>query len=189
VEADFSVELGPAAPALEMPWEDPAGQWSYLNLRQHPERAAELPEAAGSPALQAFLRAVNAPSSPLESAKCDRWIDQEAGSPGIVAAGGYIDLIFRDAEKQLSLPAHEAFARDAARRLRDLDDDGNLPDPSVAAEFVIRRCYYHAEKCRDISRDGYSITLFLNATATDEPMARQLWEDSLRQLTPALLAL
>ena len=33
MEADYSIELGPAAPALEIPWNDPEGQLHYLDLR------------------------------------------------------------------------------------------------------------------------------------------------------------
>jgi hypothetical protein len=33
VEADDGLELGPDAPALELPWQDPEGRWKYYVLR------------------------------------------------------------------------------------------------------------------------------------------------------------
>jgi len=33
MEADDAVELGPQAPALEVPWHDPEGRWNYVALR------------------------------------------------------------------------------------------------------------------------------------------------------------
>jgi hypothetical protein len=39
MDADYSVELGPGAPALEIPWHDPEGRVHYVELRTEPRSA------------------------------------------------------------------------------------------------------------------------------------------------------
>lgn len=36
MDADYSIELGPMAPALEIPWQDPEGRLHYVALRSDP---------------------------------------------------------------------------------------------------------------------------------------------------------
>src|SRR5438132_1363157 len=83
--AEFTVDLGPDSPALEMPWvaDEPAdgvdqsGSPGFVDLRAAPERLAEIPEARAYPPLGEFLLALNAPASPLATAKCDGWTTRD----------------------------------------------------------------------------------------------------------------
>ena len=83
MDADSSVELGPTAPALELPWKDPEGRVQYVNLRgaaggggdrgveRDLERGVErIPEARQFPALRRFLVDVNSRRSPWQTAPC-----------------------------------------------------------------------------------------------------------------------
>ena len=42
MEAEFSVELGPDAPALELPWTSPDGKQRFFDLRTRPELLLEI---------------------------------------------------------------------------------------------------------------------------------------------------
>jgi hypothetical protein len=78
MEADWEFEVGGEAPVIEALW------MGFVDLRQHPERARELPEAAGFPALAAALQALNAPGSPVWTSKCDTWpmVEPDQVDPG-----------------------------------------------------------------------------------------------------------
>ena len=75
MEADFAVELGADDETLEFPWAADADghRYRYYDLKRHPELLAQVEEAQRVPELGEFLRAMNAASSILETAKCDAW--------------------------------------------------------------------------------------------------------------------
>lgn len=98
MDADYSVELGPEAPALEIPWHDPEGRLHYVELRSDSGsmdrdilndprlndvllNVARIPEARQFPALGRFLIAVNSAESQWQSAKCDVWPAPTSGVP------------------------------------------------------------------------------------------------------------
>src|SRR5215471_13625822 len=83
MQADYVLELGREDPALELPWTSPtpspgeAGGSRYYDLKRHPDLVLQIPEAARSPELSAFLTRINAATFPLQTAKCDTWYSQE----------------------------------------------------------------------------------------------------------------
>lgn len=144
MQADFSVELGGEAPALEIPWRSNDPNVRYYDLKKHPELVQKIPEAAAYPELGAFLARINATEFPLATAKCDAWSSNEV-SPEEEIFGdrkfvSYVDLVFVDEREQCSLAKHEAFAKELCRLL------GQAPEIAAAVELVIRHCYYHSQK-------------------------------------------
>jgi hypothetical protein len=112
MEADWEIELGGESPLIEAAWS------GFVDLRLHPERTSQLPEAAALPALAKALEFLNSATSPLWTSKCDVWpvadmaefdADELDAPPGSAfhAIGGYIDLLPRT-ELQWELPATAA---------------------------------------------------------------------------------
>lgn len=100
MEADWEVEIGGQCPVVDAGWSD------FVDLRKAPDSARCLPEAAILPALADALIRLNAPSSPVWTAKCDVWpvnvFDSEAFDPdeldapiesAIHALACYIDML------------------------------------------------------------------------------------------------
>ena len=95
MEADWEVEVGAGAPVIDALWQ------GHVDLRLAPEQASQLPEVAVLPALAHALVALNAPASPVWTAKCDLWpVDEfdpdELDAPRderLQAIACYIDLL------------------------------------------------------------------------------------------------
>src|SRR5208337_4431139 len=97
MEADWEFEVGGNAPVIETHWP------GFVDLRQNPERARQLPEAAQLPGLAEVLAKLNAVDSPVWTSKCDVWPhlepdefdpDELDAPPGCsYAMGCYIDLL------------------------------------------------------------------------------------------------
>jgi hypothetical protein len=190
MQADWSVELGGEAAALELPWSDPSGLLLYVDLRAAAARGelqaalAQIPEARQWTALDSFLQAANAPQGLWMSAKCDAlcglcdpW-ENEFRAPWELS--GYVDLLFAGAlqERRLSRLAHEQAARALARAL---DEQG--PAEAVA-EIVVRHCFFHPSECPTsapaaASQNGYCLTLFLTAWGSGEQEACARWSAAL----------
>jgi hypothetical protein len=141
MQADFSVELGADAPALEIPWDSNDLYVRYYDLKKHPELVQKIPEAAAYPELGAFLSRINAAEFPLATAKCDAWPSNEIASDeeifGDRKVVSYVDLVFVDEMEQRSFEKHEAFAKELCRLL------SHAPEIAATVELVIRHCYYH----------------------------------------------
>lgn len=144
MQADFSVELGGDAPALEIPWRsnDPCVQ--YYDLKKHPELVKKIPEATAYPELGTFLSRINATEFPLATAKCDAWSSSEVAAEEEIFGDrkfvSYVDLIFVDERERCSFAKHEAFAKELCRLL------SQAPEIAATVELVIRHCYYHQQK-------------------------------------------
>lgn len=176
MQADFAVELGADDEILEMPWAAEAGGPRYYDVKRHPELLVKVAEAQSSQEMRQFLCAVNAPASTLETAKCDLWSSTEINAEEeIVGAthkfGSYVDLLFSDASSRFSFAQHEQLAK----LLTELLQEG--PEIPAAAEFLIRRCYYHDEKG---IRDGFYITFYLFGYGNDEDQSREHWAVGLK---------
>jgi hypothetical protein len=141
MQADFSVELGGDAPALEIPWNSNDPNVRYYDVKNHPELVQQIPEAVAYPELGSFLSRISAPGFPLASAKCDVWLSREVAPEEEVFGDrkfvSYIDLVFVDEADRCSLEKHEAFAKELCRLL------GHAPEIAATVELVIRHCYYH----------------------------------------------
>ncbi len=190
MEADFSIELGRDDPALELPW---AGEHGirYYDLKRHPELIAKLEEPNRYPELGEFLSFINSPASPLESAKCDAWASTDISAEEEIFGAGckfgsYVDIAFSDEELRFSFPEHELLVKRMVELLK------RVPDIPAAAEFIVRRCYYHQGDESD-SRAGFYLTENVFGFAHDEQQARQQWgialkivENAFRQVFAAM---
>lgn len=195
MHAEFSVELGPDADALELPWASPDGAQRYFDLRSRPELLLEIPETRRNRALGEFLAAINAPASPLLTVKCDTWTtdqitEEEKMYGAALKYASYIDLMFVDPQARLSTGEYEHFAKALCALL------GKAPEISAGAEFILRRCYIHPapEKAgtspgNGESLDGYCLTFYLSGFGDEDAEARQRWTIALKLVENAILQL
>jgi len=186
MQADFSVELGPNDPALEMPLSADDGSTRYFNIKRHPDLVLNIPEAREHPELSEFLSRINAPAFPLETAKCDAWFSQELFPEEEIFGASckyvsYVDLLFSTAALRLSLEHHESFVQKICKLLE------RAPEMSAGAEFVVRRCYYHEDSRPEDSNSGYSITSYVSGYGDTREEARQRWVIALKLLKHALV--
>jgi hypothetical protein len=141
MQADFSVELGGGAPALEIPWRSDDPGVRYYDLKTHPELVLQIPEASHYPELAAFLLRINAAGFPLATAKCDVWSSSKVAPEEEIFGDrkfvSYVDLIFVEGSDRYSFEKHEAFAKELCRLL------GHAPEIAATVELVVRHCYYH----------------------------------------------
>lgn len=186
MQADYALELGREDPALELPWSSEDGASRYYDLKSHPDLVLQIPEAAGSPELSAFLTRINAAAFSLQTAKCDAWYSQEiSAEEEIFAATGkfvsYIDLVFAGQQPRLSLEQHEALAKNLCTLLH------RAPEMAATVELAIRRCYFHTESNPDESANGFCISAYVAGFGDNEPEARQRWSIALTLLQHALV--
>lgn len=186
MQADFAVELGKDDETLEMPWAAEAGGPKYCDLKRHPELLPEVKEAQRFRELGEFLSAMNSTASVVETAKCDAWASTEINPEeelfgGPCKFGCYIDILFSDERVRFSFPEYEQWANQLTELLK------KAPEVPAAAEFLIRRCYYHVA---DDTREGFYITFYMFGYGEDEPQARQRWaiglklaENAIRQMS------
>jgi hypothetical protein len=182
VQADFAVELGADDETLEMPWAAAGGSPRYYDLKRHPEFLLDLEEAQRVPELGEFLSKVNSSMSQFETAKCDAWPSTEINPEEEVFGathkfGSYVDLLFSDEQKRFSFAENEHLARLLTQLLQ------RAPEIAAAAEFLIRRCYYHGQ---DASQDGFYITFYLFGYGDDEIQSRQGWAIGLKLVQNAI---
>jgi hypothetical protein len=183
MEADWEFEVGPdaaglAAPVIEAHWAE------FVDLRDHPESAEHLPEAAQFPALGEALARLNAADSLVWTSKCDFWPHLEPGEfdpeeldalPGSSthAMGCYIDLLPRS-DQQWALPA---MAEKACKRICGLLHA--VPLGCCRADLVIRRVF--------ITPDGMDlgITAYLTSCGESSAAAAEALEAALATFTDA----
>jgi hypothetical protein len=182
MDADFSIELGREDPVLDFPWKDPAGQFTYRDLKRHPEFLARIDEAGKFPDLGEFLRVINSARSLVETAKCDAWETMELSSEEEIydashKCASYVDVVFSALDVQQSLPNHEQFARKLVDLLR------RVPETPAAAEVCVRRCYF--AEAGGI-REGFYCTLYVSGYGKDSAGARQNWGVGLRLMANAI---
>jgi len=196
MDADYSIELGPTAPALEIPWEDPEGRLQYVTLRQEHSSAGRefaqnevqrLPEVWQFPALGRFLVELNSPPSPWQTAKCDVWVNEADAAENLYSLGFerscYVDMVLAGQMKTLraSLRDHRRLASEIARLL---ETDEAM---AATAEIVVRRCYFHQSGKADQSVEGYCLTLFLTAYGASPQEATECWERAMQFAAECLL--
>lgn len=186
MHADYAVEIGPDAPALEVPWIAPSGSLRFLDIRRQPELLLEVREATQNQEFGRFLAAINAERSRLQTVKSDVWItDDLSPEEDIFQArwkfGSYVDLIFVAMTEQTDFELHEATVKQLSRLL------GKAPEVSAAAEFVIRRCYFHRSADPADSTDGCCITFYLSGYGDDEDQARRRWSIALDLVQNAIV--
>lgn len=173
------MEMGRDDPVLEFPWtsDDPAVK--FVDLKGRPDLLSQVPEATEHPALHEFLAAVNAPESPFKTAKCDAWPEDDSGSSTIWFAS-YVDVLFTERKRELSLADHEAVVKQLARRVEE-------SEVQAAAEFVVRRCFYHLEgNGPEQSEAGCCITCYVRGCGDRAESAYANWASALAMVCEAL---
>jgi hypothetical protein len=187
VEADFAVELGAEDATLDLPWSSPEGP-RYYDLKRQPELLLNIEEARRVQELGEFLTSVNAEHGIFETAKCDAWPSTEInpeeeifGAP--FKFGSYVDLVFSPEPARISLAEHERRAKQLTQLLK------RVPEIPCAAEFLIRRCYYHKD---ETTNESFYLTFYLFGYGENAAQARQRWaiglklvENAIRQLSAA----
>lgn len=207
MDADYRVELGPTAPALEIPWQDPEGRLHYVELRADPGsldhnvadhnvadhdvaliNVARIPEARQFPALGRFLIAVNSPASDWQTAKCDVWPDEAEAAENPYHRGFeqscYVDIVLagHGAVLRRSLETHQRLARELSQ---SLEDNAAL---EATADIVVRRCYFHHGNAEE-SDAGYCMTLFLSAYGSSPAEAAECWDRAMDYTAGCVLKL
>jgi len=183
MEADWEFEVGPdsagiAAPVIDVCW---AG---FVDLRRSPERAWELAEAAQLPALAAFLAKLNAPDSPVWTAKCDCWprlkadefdrdeLDAPIGCAD-AALGCYIDLL--PGGQPWALPEQaEGWCKRVCGLLR------SLPLRCCRVDLVIRRALLAPNLL------SLGVTAYLTACGASSAEAARTLDAALAKFADAL---
>jgi hypothetical protein len=184
VEADFAVELGADDETLELPWAAADGGPRYHDLKRHPELLLNVAEASRVPELGEFLAVMNSAAGALETAKCDTWVSTEINPEEEIFGArykfcSYADVLFSQPAARYSFPDHEHFAQRTTQLLQ------RVPEIPAAAEFLIRRAFYHAgEKVEE----GFYITFYLFGYGDDEPQARQRWATALKLVENAMVS-
>jgi len=185
MQVDYSIELGPGDPALELPWTSEDGAVRYYNLKQHPDLVLNIEEARNHRELSEFLSRINAASSPLQTAKCDAWFSEELFPEEEIFGVAckfvcYVDLLFLTNELQSSLEKHEWLAQNLCYLLQ------RAPEMAAAVEFLVRRCYYRLHGSED-SMDGFHITAYVTGYGDSQEEAMQRWAIALKLLQHALI--
>ena len=189
MDADFSVELGADDEALELPWSSPDGQLRYYDIRNQPDLLLYVTEANRFQELAEFLAAVNSPKSLFQTAKCDVWIEHELQEAEAIYGAklkqaSYVDILIAEANESGPRFEFERHERLADRLVQLLN---RAPQISVAAEFIVRRCYYHLSD--EPVRPGYYVTFYCFGYGDDEPEARKRWGIGMNLVQNAILQL
>ncbi len=202
---DWSAECAADDPVLVVPWSTPAnpslpsgssissappGPAShFIDLREDSYAAEEIPEAELHPPLLHALRALNAPRSPLFTAKCDAWIIDAADdlsslrleldlTPEDTRTGfaSYIDLLWRDRTIFASFHQYEHLAHRLARRAASLDH------PFALLDCVIRPALL------DLAgpQEGFALTFYVKALGPDAQTALDNWGAALESAVSLL---
>jgi len=182
VEADFAVELGADDETLELPWAAADGGPRYYDLKRQPELLLNVEEASHVPELSDFLVVMNSSTGILETAKCDTWPSTEINPEEEIFGAAYkfcsyVDILFSAETSRYSFPEHEQFAKRVTQLLK------RVPEIPAAAEFLIRRCFYHVA---DEIQEGFYITLYLFGYGDDESQARKRWAIVLKLVENAI---
>ncbi len=185
MDADFSIELGREDPVLDLPWTDPAGKLTYLDLKRHPELIAQIEGAQNFPEMRECLRILNSPTSMVETAKCDAWATTELSPEEEIydashKFASYVDLVFSEIDARLSLSRQQQFVKKLVELLR------RAPEIPAVAELCVRRCYFSEGST---VRDGFYFTLYVGGYGNDEARARQNWGVGLKLVGNAILQL
>jgi hypothetical protein len=188
--AEWSVECSSEDPVLVVPWSDPAGTGTFVDLRENPYDLDHIPEAAEHPPLMQALRALNAPRSPVFTAKCDAWpldpneleyLHLMLDVPAAEAPAGfasYIDLIWRDRTIFASFHQQEQLLHRLARLTAPLDR------PAALLDCILRPALVDLEG----PQEGFALSLYIKALGPDPHTAWQEWSAALEAVVALLRA-
>ncbi len=186
--ADWSAECAAEDPILVVPWDDPGGAARFINLRENPYDLDQVAEAEHYPPLMQALRSLNAPRSPVFTAKCDAWplaseelelLCLELDLPLADHPAGfatYIDLVPRDRALFASFHQQEQFVSRVVRRIAALDH------PCAAVECVLRPALVDFAAVHE----GFAVSLYVKAVGSDAESAAQHWAAPLEAVVTLL---
>jgi len=175
--AEWSVECSADDPVLVVPWKDPNGSAAFVDLRANPYDFDAIPEAEQYPPLMQALRALNAPRSPVFTAKCDAWpldsaeleqlqINLDALSDNLPCGfASYIDVLWRERSVYTSFPQSEQILRRLTRLAAPLNF------PTAMLETILRPSLVDLEA----AQEGYAVSLYVKALGHDAQSARKEW--------------
>jgi len=189
MDADFSVELGADDEALEFPWTSPDGNLRYYDVKNQADLLLYISEANHYQELGEFLSCANSANSLFLTAKCDVWLDEELQEAEAIYGAklklaSYVDILFADPSDSGPRFEFERHERVADRLVQLLS---RAPQISVAAEFIVRRCYYHSAE--EPVRPGYYLTFYCFGYGDDAEEARKRWGIGMNLVQNALLQL
>jgi len=189
----WSAECGAEDPVLVVPWHDldDAGNPNaaqFIDLRENPYDLDHIPEAEQHPPLMQALRALNAPRSPVFTAKCDAWTMDaeelaaaqfELGFPAPEAPAGftsYIDILWRERPVFVSFHHQEQRLHRLVRLLDPLDHPYAMIDAILRPALV------------DLTgpQEGFAASLYVKALGTDAAHAYEHWTAALEALVTVL---
>lgn len=189
--ADWSAECAADDPILVVPWGDPLDPKSkvhFVDLRESPYDLDQICEAELYPPLMQALRSLNAPRSPVFTAKCDAWVLaaeeverlcleldlSSADDPAGFAS--YIDLLPRERALFASFHQQEQFVSRLIRRAAALDL------PHAALECVLRPALVDLIGVQE----GFSMSLYVKAVGADPETTAQHWANALQAVVTLL---
>jgi hypothetical protein len=189
--AEWSVESAADDPVLVIPWSDPAdptGNRRFIDLRENPYDLDHLPEAELYPPLMHALRALNAPRSPVFTAKCDAWpltpaadadelehlrlnldIFDDSARDAAFGFVSYIDILWRERSVFTSFHQHEQLLHRLTRHAAPLHQ------PFAMLDCVLRPALV------DLAgpQEGFALSLYIKALGHDAPAAQENWAAAL----------
>jgi hypothetical protein len=191
MEADWTIALAADDPVITVPWAasgDGLRQCRFVDLRQDAHLIDEIQEARANPPLRSALLLLNAPTSPMWTAKCDAWTSSveegaapfdayEMGAePGDTAfgAGSYIDLLARDLSFLAGFEHQEQWIRAVTSVLR------STPAAAARVELVLRRA-----EAEGVS--GFAVTWFVEGCGSTPHDAAKRWSTALDLALPAVM--
>jgi hypothetical protein len=179
--AEWSVECVAEDPVLVVPWNDPDGMVSFVDLRTTPRDFDSVAEAEQHPPLMQALRALNATRSPVFTAKCDAWplgseeLEQLQLNLDVTSAdapagfASYIDLIWRDHSFFSSFHRQQQKLRTLTRLAVPLDR------PMSALDCVLRPALLDF----DGPQEGFAVSLYVKSLGASPQAASKEWATAL----------
>jgi hypothetical protein len=180
MEADWEFAIAAqadlAAPVIVAAWP------GFVDLRGHPRRTADIPEAAHFPALARALVQLNSPASPVWTAKCDVWIPDafdpdELDAPPFQAHHAlacYIDLLPRS-DQQWTFPL---LIENSCRHVCGILHA--IPLRNCRADLIVRRAIVAP------SEQTLAITAYLTACGRSPSSARRNLSRALAAFSAAI---
>jgi hypothetical protein len=189
--SEWSVECSADDPVLVVPWSDPSdstGNRRFIDLRENPYDLDHLPEAERYPPLMHALRALNAPRSPVFTAKCDAWpLDAEElnvlrvnldvlAEEAAAGFGSYIDILWRDRSIFASFHLQEQMLHRLTRHAAPLEHSYAMLDCILRPAMV------------DLAgpQEGFAVSLYVKAAGHNEQAAEANWASALDAVVAVL---
>jgi hypothetical protein len=177
-------------PVLVVPWTaEPGtadtGMGEFVDLRENPYDLDRIPEAEQHPPLMQALRALNAPRSPVFTAKCDAWVMGTAELAALrveldlaeieapCGFASYIDLLWRERTLFVSFHQQEQRLVRLVRLVRLARLADGLEEPYAAVECVLRPALVDLTELQP--HEGFAVSLYVKALGTDASHAYEHW--------------